>query len=555
LLTRKISRRLPALVAAWLAALVVAPQAAAHAVLEETKPANDAVVEQSPKQVLLRFNEAVESALGSVRVYDGNGERVDSEKILRPKPSEVAVAIDDELAQGTYTVTWRVISADSDPISGAFVFHVGAPGPQPSGIAAEVLEGTPKLVSVFYTSGRFFDFMLLLLCAGGVAALALALVSAEAALRRRLYSVLAVLAGALAIVAALGIVFQGAAAGGIGLTEAFRWDVVSSVLDTRYGKASLVRILLAVCLVGIALALRRSSDRTERLALVGAGLIAVGMLVTPSASGHASVSGPLGFTSDLAHITAAALWTGGLGFVVIALALAGRDRWPLATRSVPRFSMVAVGSVAVLIVAGVINGYLQVRTWRGLWETTYGLLLLGKVGLLLPLLALGAYNNRYAVPRLKAEIASRVEQRRFLQAAGAELAIMVAVVAVTSVLVNAPQAKTQIEMHGGEEIELQLGDIPASLSVEPGTTGANDIHLMLHAAHAMEAPLEEVDIAATLASKGIGPLRFSAEPAGDLEWVVSGAQLSIAGDWQFRIEARRGEFEVLTQTVSVPIRD
>jgi copper transport protein len=535
--------------------LALAPNAAAHAVLEETQPANDAVVEQSPKQVLLRFNEAVESALGSVRVFDGNGEQVDSGKILRPKPSEVAVAIDDKLADGTYTVTWRVISADSDPIRGAFVFHVGAPGPQPSGIAAEVLQGTPTIVSVFYTGGRFFDFALILLCAGGIAALAVALVSAEAALRRRLYGLLAVLAGALAIVASLGVVFQGAAAGGFGLADAFRWDVVSSVLETRYGKASLVRIILALCLVGIALGLRRSSDRIERVGLISAGLVAVGMLMTPSASGHASISGPLGFVSDVAHITAAAMWTGGLAFVVLALTLAGLDRWPLATRSVPRFSLMAMGSVGVLIVAGVVNGYLQVRTWRGLWETTYGLLLLGKVGLLLPLLALGAYNNRYAVPRLKAEIASRGEQRRFLQAAGAELAIMVAVVAVTSVLVNAPPAKTEIGMHGASEMMLQLGDMPASLSVEPGTTGANVIHLMLHAEHAAEAPLEEVTISATLASKGIGPLQFSAKPEGELGWVVSGAQLTIAGDWQFRIEARRGEFEVLTQTVSVPIRE
>jgi copper transport protein len=546
---------LPTLLVALSLSLGLAPNAAAHAVLEETQPTNDAVVEQSPKQVLLRFNEAVESALGSVRVFDGNGKQVDSGKILRPKPSEVAVAIEDKLANGTYTVTWRVISADSDPIRGAFVFHVGAPGPQPSGIAAEVLQGTPTLVSVFYTGGRFFDFALLLLCAGGIAALAVALVSAEAALRRRLYGLLAVLAGTLAIAASLGLVFQGAAAGGFGLAEAFRWDVVSSVLETRFGKASLVRILLALCLVGIALGLRRSSDRVERIGLVGAGLVAVGMLMTPSASGHASVSGPLGFVADVAHITAAAMWTGGLGFVVLALTLAGRDRWPLATRSVPRFSLMAMGSVGVLIVAGVVNGYLQVRTWRALWETTYGLLLLGKVGLLLPLLALGAYNNRYAVPRLKSEIASRGERRRFLQAAGAELAIMVAVVAVTTVLVNAPPAKTEIEMHGASEMALQLGDMPASLSVEPGTTGANVIHLMLHAEHAVEEPLEEVTISATLASKGIGPLRFSAKPAGELEWIVSGAQLIIAGDWQLRIEARRGEFEVLTRTISVPIRE
>jgi copper transport protein len=102
---------------------------------------------------------------------------------------------------------------------------------------------------------------------------------------------------------------------------------------------------------------------------------------------------------------------------------------------------------------------------------------------------------------------------------------------------------------------LQLGDIPASLSLEPGTTGSNVIHLMLHAGHAAEAPLDEVTMSATLASKGIGPLSFTAKPEGELAWVVSGAQLTIAGDWQLRIEARRGEFEVLTETVSVPIRE
>jgi copper transport protein len=132
---------------------------------------------------------------------------------------------------------------------------------------------------------------------------------------------------------------------------------------------------------------------------------------------------------------------------------------------------------------------------------------------------------------------------------------MVAVVAVTAVLVNAPPAKTEIEMHGAADVALQLGDMRASLSVEPGTTGANDIHLMLHAGHAAEAPLDEVTISATLASRGIGPLSFTAKPEGELEWVVSGAQLTIVGDWQLRIEARRGEFEILTQTVSVPIRE
>jgi copper transport protein len=525
-------------------------------VLIATEPENDAVVEESPDRVLLRYDEPVESALGSVRVFDGEGNRVDAEEILRPSPREVAVGIEGELEDGTYTVAWRVISADSDPISGAFVFHVGAPGAQPSGIAAQVLEDTPLLVSVFFTGGRFFEFTLLLLCAGGLAALVVALGSAEPWLRARLYGVVAVLGGLLTVVALLGIFFQGAAAGGHGLGEAFSWEVFSSVAETRYGEVALIRAALGVTVALTALALRSGAGRREGVVLGLALVLVAGLVVTPSFAGHASVAGALALFADVAHIQAAAAWTGGLAFVVLALALAGRDRWPLAARSVPRFSTMAVVSVVVLILAGALNGYFQVRTWRGLWETTYGLLLLAKIALVLPLLALGAYNNRFAVPRLRKQIASVAEQRRFLQAAGVELAIMVAVVAVTAVLVNAPPARTEVVMHGPAQETIELGDLRAHVSVEPAMAGKNEIHLMFEG-HAGEMPeLEEVNVSATLASENIGPLRYTARQAEHgAEFVVRNANFPIAGDWQLRIEARRGEFELLTETLSISIRE
>jgi copper transport protein len=553
----RVSKASPAAgLAAAVSALVLVPGASAHAVLLRTAPPNDAVVETSPRLVTLTFDEQVESALGSIRVYDANARRVDAEKILRPGLAEVAVALEEELPRGTYTVTWRVISADSDPTSGAFVFHVEAPGPQPKGIAAEVLTGTPALVSILYTGGRFLDFVLLLLCVGGVASLAIALRSAARSLRRRLWGFLAGAAGALTVVALLGLPLQGSAAGGLVLGEAFRWSVIESIADTRFGKFSLTRAVLASALLGTALALRRAKGRSE---LVGTGfavLLAGGLAMTPSFSGHASVSGPVSLVADIAHVLAAATWTGGLAFLVLALSLAGADRWPLAARSVPRFSTMAVVSVAVLIVAGAVNGYLQVRAWRGLWETTYGLLLLAKIALVVPLLALGAYNNRFAVPRLRAGIASRLEQRRFLRAAGAEIAVMVGIVAVTAVLVNAPQARTEIGMHGAATAIATLDDGEVHVSVEPATAGTNEIHLAFEEHTGAAMGLEEVRVSASLASEAIGPLRFEARPRGSPgEFVARNVQLPIAGSWQFRIEARRGEFELLTQIVSITIRE
>jgi copper transport protein len=538
------TRQLIAVCAATVAALVTASGASAHAVLVATTPGNDSVLEQSPDRVSLRFNEPVETAFGSVRVYDAAANRVDSGDISRPDERSVAVAIDRRLPRGTYTVTWRAISADSHPVSGAFVFHVGAPGAQPSGIASEVLhEGTPGSVTWLYRLSRFFDFAFLLLVAGGAATLVLALASAPSEVQDRLYGLLAVFAAALVIAALAGIVLQGAVAGGFGLREALRWDTVSEVLDTRFGKAWLVQAWLAVAVVPLAL-----FRPTRRFAL----LPAVALVATPSAAGHASVSGALWFVSDLAHVAAASAWTGGLAFLVLALLLAGG--WPLAARAVPRFSTIAVGAVAVLLTAGVLNGYEQVGAWRGLWETTYGVLLLVKVGLVLPLLALGFYNNRYSVPRLRRDVASPAVRRRFLQAAGAELAIMIAVVGVTAVLVTEPPAKASVVRKGLYATTTSLGPLELNFVADPAKAGRNDLHLYLLDRSGQPAEVAEVRVQATLPSQGIGPLRFTAQRLAPGHFAVLGVQLTIPGDWQLRVEARRGEFDAFTQTVSVPVR-
>jgi copper transport protein len=549
-LRSKPRRWVPAAAAACAALLAAAP-AYAHSTLLSSDPANDAVVEQSPRQVVLRFDEPVETALGAVRVYDGSGKQVSADGIARPAPEQVAARIDGTLQRGTYTVTWRVISADSDPISGAFVFHVGAPGPQPSGIGAQVLKDTPFDVSALYLGGRFLDFALLLLCCGGTAALVLALRAAAEPLRRRLLAVVAWLACGLAVNALVGLPLQGAAAGGTGLGAAFTADVVTSVAGTRFGHYSLARAGLAVALAVVALVARRRGGRADDRALAAALPLVLALVFTPGLSGHASTIGAGSILADAAHVQAAAVWVGGLATVVLALILARERRWPLAAASVPRLSMMAVASVAVLLVAGAVNGYLQVRAWRALWETEYGLLLLAKIALVIPLLALGAYNNRYAVPRLRAQIASPLQRRRFLRFAGAELAIMVMIVGVTSALVNAPPARTEVRMHEPFATEAQIGPLEAHVSVVPGRAGRNDIHVEFMDE---EPRVDELRVSATLASKGLGPLRYTARPGMEhAEFTVQAADLPLAGDWQLRLEARRGEFELFTETISVSI--
>jgi copper transport protein len=549
---------------AALAAVVAAPTAAAHSVLLETKPARDAIVQEAPSRVLLRFNEPVDTSLGvPLQVFDSSARQVDAGEILRPAAEKVAVEITDDLADGTYTVAWRVISADSDPISGAFVFHVGAPGANPEGVAAEVAEDSPASLDILYRGGRFFEFGLLVLCAGGVGALVYALRSADDRLHRRLCGVLAVSAAGLTVWSLLGFAFQGAKGTGGGLTDAFTSDNLSGVAGTRYGKVELLRAGLALELLAVALVLRRSVGWLRGPAKTGAVLLAGGLVATPTFAGHSGSSGTLSTVTDIAHVLAAAVWVGGLAFVVLALWLAVDQRWPLAARAVPRFSTLAVASVILLLLAGTVNGYLQVRTWRGLWETDYGLLLLAKIALLLPLLGLGAFNNRYAVPRLRAGVAQPSVRRRFMQAAGVELAIMTAIVGVTAFLVDANPAKHALEEEaragthaahegGPSSTEVEFERFRATVAVDPGTTGPNRIVMELDHSQPDLPELAAVTFKASLTTPELGPLEFEAESPTHGRWEAE-ANLPIAGEWKLLVEARVGEFDLYRETIPLEI--
>jgi copper transport protein len=277
-------------------------------------------------------------------------------------------------------------------------------------------------------------------------------------------------------------------------------------------------------------------------------VLAAALLVTVVSSGHASVAGVVAYVADYAHLLAAATWTGGLAFLFAALVWAKERRWDLASRSVPLFSRLAVVVVAVLIVAGAVNGYLEVRSWHGLWDTEYGVLLLTKIALILPLLGLAVLNNRVAVPRLRSGTASARERRRFLRTVAAELTVMIVIVAVTAVLVDAAPPRRDVAHHAAESTTLELGPFVAQLDVEPARAGENEIRLTF--GHGV--PPDEVDIAATLVRPNIGPLLYRTRRESHGVFVARAADLPIAGPWEIRVDAARGN-ELFSETAAVSI--
>ena len=262
------SCRLVLVAIAALVALAVVPAAGAHARLITTEPANDAVLEQSPAFVLLRFDEPVETAFGAIRVYDAQARRVDAGRSsgrARRRPGSGSTG---GLARGTYTVTWRVVSADGAPDLGRVRLPRRRARCEPGGRSPpQVLEsGTPASVAVLFSVVRALDFLLLLLVGGGTLMLVIGLGGASSETRSRLSRLLARPAAACSLVVALArdrAPGRGRRAAS-GSARRFSWDVVSAVLGTRFGRSGSPRRRSPLtCAVAAASRSRRDRRRSR----------------------------------------------------------------------------------------------------------------------------------------------------------------------------------------------------------------------------------------------------------------------------------------------------
>ena len=220
----------------------------------------------------LRFGEPVEASFGSVRVFDHRGREVQAGAATHPggHSDRVAVKLRSGLGEGGYTVTYRVISADSHPVSGGFVFSVGD-GAAPAATVDELLAGgdSGPVTSVAFATARAVQYGAIAIAIGALAFLLWAWLpalravagasapwqAASSTFAARLRALLAGTAVAGLLSGAAAIVLQGATAGGTSAWAALDPTVVGDVLATRFGLVWGLGLLAWVGLGGVVLAL------------------------------------------------------------------------------------------------------------------------------------------------------------------------------------------------------------------------------------------------------------------------------------------------------------
>ncbi|THA25536.1 hypothetical protein E4198_13150 [Streptomyces sp. RKND-216] len=401
--------------------LGAAPPAAAHAVLTGSTPAAGAVVDAQPEDVVLTFSEAVQLSDDSVRVLAPDGSRVDTGGTRERSgassgDARYATPLRDGLADGTYTVAWQVVSADSHPISGAFTFSVGAPSK--TTVALPDQEAGGGAVGVLYDFARCIAYAGFLLLVGGAG---FVLACWPQGTRVRAVQRL-VTGGWVAVTAAtLAMLLLRTPYTGSGrLADAFDLGGIADVVDTKTGTALVSRLLLLAAAALFTAVLFGTYARTaaddgrgndgdgdpaRRRDLViglslGGGVVSTGLAVTWAASEHASsgIQTAVAMPVDVVHLLAAAAWLGGLTTLAVALRSGTGDVPATAAR---RFSRIAPAGVVVLALTGTYQSWRQVGSWSALTGTDYGRLLLLKLALI-ALLLVAAYGSRRWVTRLTA---------------------------------------------------------------------------------------------------------------------------------------------------------
>jgi copper transport protein len=569
--------------AAALAALLLLPTGAlAHAQLEETIPERGAVVKHEPSAVIFRFDEPVEGNFGAVRVYDASGTRVDEGDAFHPagEGPKLGVHLKPGLPDGSYTATYRVISADGHIVSSGFVFSIGKAGKAPKETVAELTSGsgTGEVTQLAFGLARGLQYAATALGVGGLAFLMLAWLPALAvggggakwsragsAFLGRLRRVLIVTALIGVLSAAAGIVLEGAEAAGISGFSALKEQIVRETLETKFGTIW-GYALLAWVLFGLlaALSLR---DRDGRPAWPRAALCSLPLLyivLVPALSGHGSTQAPvvLNFPVNVVHVAAMAVWVGGLATLLLVVPRGTRELDPaergrLLAGSLARFSQIALVSVAAILVTGLIQAYVYVRHPGDLLTTDYGLAVTIKFVLLLALIALAAYNRRRSVPRLN-RLAARGEAPgrvgvNLRRAVRGEVALLVVVLGVTAALASyAPPVSAQ---SGPFSTETTVGPIQLEMSVEPATVGANEIHIYLFDAKsgAPYGKVKQLTVSAALPEENIS-LPLEPQLSGPGHYTIPDALLSAKGDWKLGLDIRVSAFNQYEKTIEVPIR-
>ena len=537
----------------WLAAAVLAlglgfaaPRAAAHAVLMKANPAADQQVDAAPRELELAFNENVGPVF--FKVLDRAGKEVGQPGEVRLDGNSLFLPLGETLGNGTYIVTYRVISADTHPVGGSFAFAIGEPVASGADAAASGGAASAWVLPTYLNRVVLYASMLL---AAGSALLLLIMnwpATVEPGLRRQ--GRIAALVAVVAYIVSMAVGGADIIAGGPGaLFSGAAWSAAMK---------STLSLSAAIGIPGALLAAWAFGGRVEWALWSGFALLVASFLVT----GHAATAVPvwLAATSVGMHLVGGAFWFAAFAPLI---ATAKVSTAPEAGRVMDQFSSRAIWLVGLVLLSGVVVSWIQVREPANLLGTDYGQRLLVKLGLVAVVLAIAFWNKSKLTPAL----------RNAGDGAGARMARSIRIESVVMLLVVAAAASLTLPtppralgeqaamaaggaMPAGEGFKetWTSGDYRVEVEVTPARTGENMVMLRFKDAAGAPVAMQRASLDLALPAAQIEGITKDGEamPPDMYHFMLS--ELIIPGDWTFTVSAFVSDFDKVNFEGKVPVK-
>ncbi len=611
--TESIAERKPGktVIAACLIALAVAfgllmpAPVAAHTSLLQTDPSPNSTLDHVPDLITLHFDQPLQAGFSKITVFDASQRPVvtSANPASGTDPSVLTIGL-PKLATGVYSVLWQILSPDGHPVRGAFVFTVALPGDPPPAPVASVPDiagisasNRPPLLAVLLRGMRYAGIAALV---GGIGIFLFAIRPAlnvvpeeeRAALRRtldqRMQRWLFIALGIALGAHLFSLIVQVATVNSITLGAALGWERISDLVkNTTYGAVWRMQGILLLVLgewlillpamgrlrlpLGIvANPTRTTVGATERemadltplwgwaVALVGG----LALLLMSVFGGHAldvKVHPALAMLADFLHLAAMSLWFGGIILMVgLVPALLHGTAGAIQRRAmgaiIGRFSQLALVSIAALTVTGIYA--VTVHTTRGtIGTTTYGLVVIGKVALVVGIVLVAAL-NRFGLKRwigqdAESGTAARA-QTMLLRGMTAEVILGVAVIGLTGLLTQLPPANTQVtaatstvaipsapaEVVVAQPV-LESDGVRGYLSIETKGTDATFDARITDTMGVVRSDVTRVTLWLNSGDKDVGLLTVPLVAAGDGHYRATGQWFAIGQNWLARVVVRR----------------
>ncbi|MBY8918982.1 copper resistance protein CopC/CopD, partial [Nitratireductor sp. L1-7-SE] len=281
----------------------------AHAVVTGADPPDGVVLADAPPEVIVRFNEPV--SLVRAQILDPAGRDVLVSDGTRSDDGELRLGLPASLVEGTYTVSYHVMSLDGHPVAGSMIFSFGkisgqVAGEQAARAPGEQAASEPSVWRYAFLAIRVALYFGMFGAVGGVALLLVAKPSDH--LRHATRRIIAVSSVTGVTAALIGLGLQGGML--LGGPPGFLLDAETWLIGAKspFGRTA-ISAIMGFALIWIAVRTARSAI-TLSISAVGSILV----LASFALSGHVVTAGPPKLTVPplLLHVAIAAFWVGSL---------------------------------------------------------------------------------------------------------------------------------------------------------------------------------------------------------------------------------------------------